>query len=371
MDESIAQTSTKRAESREARDRTVAQHRVDRIHAFQAELAQLQGEGLLALSVEQHQRLTDHHTQLMRTFEEQFDVDTTAGQKQLSLGLRIVSFLGALAFAASVLFFFYRIWGLISTPVQLVILIGAPLVAVVGMEWTKRQEQSPYFTSLIGLVAFAACVINLNLFGSIFNITPSHNAFLVWGAFALLLAYSYDLKLLLVAGMICVLTYLSATMGTWRGLYWLSFGERPENFIPAGFMLFFIPAVIPHQHYRDFPRYYRLFGMLTVLLAVLILSHWGEGSYLRIAAHHIETGYQLLGFVLAGLSMWIGIRWGWPALTHLGSTFFVIDLYTKFYDWWWEWMPKYLFFLTLGLMAILLMVIFKRLRAQLTKDALA
>jgi uncharacterized membrane protein len=352
-------------------DRRAAQQRVDRIHAFQAEFVQLQREGLLALTPEQQQHLTTHHARILRELEEQFDVDTTAGQKQMSLGMRVVSFLGALALAASVFFFFYRIWGLISTPVQLVVLISSPIIAVVAMEWTRRYEQSPYFTSLIGLVAFAAFVLNLSLLGSIFNITPSQNAFLVWGTFALFLAYTHDLWVLLVAGMICLLTYLSATTGTWGGVYWLSFGERPENFIPAGLLLFFVPALIPHPRHPDFPGYYRVIGMLTVLLAVLILSHWGEGSYLRFTSNAIETGYQLLGFTLAGLTIWIGAHWGWPTVTNLGSTFIVIDLYTKFYDWWWDWMPKYLFFLTLGLVAILLLLVFKRLRTHLAREALA
>ena len=354
-----------------ARDRNAAQQRVDRIHAFQTELDHLQRDGLLVLSAEQERRLTAHHSQLLQELGHEFDIDTTAAQKQMSLGMRIVSFLGALALAASVFFFFYRIWGLISTPVQLLVLASGPLLAVFAMEWTRKREHSPYFTSLAGLVAFAAFVLNLHLMGSIFNITPSPNAFLVWGAFAFLLAYTHDLRLLLVAGILCVLTYLSASVGTWRGGYWLSFGERPENFLPAGFVLFLVPAVIHHRDHPDFPNYYRLFGMLTVLLAVLILSHWGRGSYLHLADKDIETLYQLLGFALAGLTIWIGVRWGWPALTNLGGTFFVIDLYTKFFDWWWDWMPKYLFFLTLGLVAILLLMVFKRLRSQLIKESLA
>ena len=354
-----------------AGDRNAAQQRVDRIHAFQAELNQLQRDGLLELPPEQHQRLTTHHAQLLRELGQQFDVDTTAGQKQMSLGMRVVSFLGALALAASVFLFFYRIWGLIATPIQLLVLIGGPVLAVLAMEWTRRREHSPYFTSLAGLVAFAAFVLDLHLVGSIFNITPSPNAFLVWGAFAFLLAYTHDLRLLLVAGILCLLTYLSASVGTWRGVYWLSFGERPENFLPAGFLLFLVPAVINHKDRPDFPGYYRLFGMLTVLLAVLILSHWGMGSYLHLVAKDVETLYQILGFALAGLTIWIGVRWSWPALTNLGSTFFVIDLYTKFYDWWWDWMPKYLFFLTLGLVAILLLMVFKRLRSQLIMESLA
>lgn len=353
-----------------AGDRKAAQQRVDQIHAFQAELDQLQRDGQLALSPEQQQRLTTHHAQLLEQLGRHFDVDTTVGQKQMSLGMRVVSFLGALALAASVFFFFYRIWGLISTPTQLFVLIGGPLLALLVMEWTRRREQSPYFTSLAGLVAFAAFVLNLHLVGSIFNITPSPNAFLVWGAFAFLLAYTHDLRVLLVAGILCLLFYLSAAVGTWRGLYWLSFGERPENFLPAGFLLFLIPPVIHHKDHQDFPGYYRLFGMLTVLLAILVLSHWGMGSYLHLAAEDIETLYQLLGFAFAGLTIWIGARWGWPAVTNLGTTFFVIDLYTKFYDWWWDWMPKYLFFLTIGLVAILLLMVFKRLRSQLTREPL-
>ena len=48
------------------------------------------------------------------------------------------------------------------------------------------------------------------------------------------------------------------------------------------------------------------------------------------------------------------------AVVLLGA--FCIFLYTKFYDWWWDWMPKYIFFLVMGLAAVLLLVVFKRLR---------
>jgi hypothetical protein len=34
------------------------------------------------------------------------------------------------------------------------------------------------------------------------------------------------------------------------------------------------------------------------------------------------------------------------------------------FDWWWELMPKYLFFLVMGLSAILFLFIFKRLRGK-------
>jgi hypothetical protein len=41
-----------------------------------------------------------------------------------------------------------------------------------------------------------------------------------------------------------------------------------------------------------------------------------------------------------------------------------VFLYTKFYDWWWEVMPKYLFFLVLGLSALLTLFVLRRLRSE-------
>ena len=51
-------------------------------------------------------------------------------------------------------------------------------------------------------------------------------------------------------------------------------------------------------------------------------------------------------------------------MVNTGLTFFVIFLYTKFFDWWWQTMPKYLFFLLIGLSAVLLLFVFKRLRSR-------
>src|SRR6266498_1794372 len=135
-------------------NRAQAQERVDRIKAFQEELGYLEREHILVLNDDQRQRLQQHHQEALAELARLFDVDTSATQKQMSMGMRIASFLGALALAASVFFFFYRIWGLISTPAQVLILICAPIVAVLGIELIAKKEKYPYFTSLIGLVAF-------------------------------------------------------------------------------------------------------------------------------------------------------------------------------------------------------------------------
>ena len=79
----------------------------------------------------------------------------------------------------------------------------------------------------------------------------------------------------------------------------------------------------------------------------------------------IAVARELAGFVCSALAIWAGARRGWPETVNTGITFFVIFLYTKFFDWWWDALPKYLFFLVLGLAAVLILLVLRRLRGVL------
>jgi len=342
--------------------KTTAQQRTDQIHAFNLELAELAREQLLTLSAEQQAAIDDYQQSLFSQFRNDFDIDHSQQEKQLSLGMRIASFLGAVAMAASVFFLFYQFWGRLGTASQVVILISLSLISFVATVIVASKDASGYFTKLVGLVAFACFVLNIAMFGQIFNITPTDNALLVWAALALLLAYAYDVRLLQVAAVLCVIAFVSARVGAWSGMYWIHFGERPENFFPVAILLFFLPQWLNHTRFSGFALSYRVFGIITLLLPMLVLAHWGYGSYLNIDPDIVEGGYQLLGFTLSGVLIWYGIRRNWAHVVNTGVTFFVIFIYTKFFDWWWDVMPKYLFFLVLGLVAILSLVILKRLR---------
>lgn len=343
--------------------RTEAQQRVDDIRVFERELERLAREQALLLSDAQRQALAAHHAQLLAGYAQAFDVDRDRQSKQLSLGMRIASFLGALALAASLFFLFYQFWGLFGTTVQVVVLIAAAAGTLIATFVIQRRDDSGYFTKLAAMVAFACFVLNIAMLGQIFNITPSDKALIPWAAMAFLLAYTCDLRLLLAAGILCVVAYVSARTGTWGGLYWLDFGNRPENFFPVALALLALPQFIPHERFPGFAATYRVFGLVTLLLPVLVLGHWGHGSYLDFDADLIEGFYQLAGFVLSAVAIWIGARRDLSELVNSGIVFFVIFLYTKLFDWWWEIMPKYLFFLVLGLTAVLILLVLKRLRA--------
>lgn len=343
-------------------DKTSAQRRADRIQAFNDELAELERRQILALSQKQQARVADFHRHLLADFRDRFDIDASHKEKQLSWGMRIASFLGAVALAASVFFLFYQFWGLFGTTVQVVILATASLLSFAGVVVTSRLDASGYFTKLVGLVAFACFVLNVAMLGQIFNITPSDNALVVWALLALILAYGYDVRLLQVAGVLCVIAFVAARVGTWSGLYWLDMGNRPENFIPVAILLFFVPQVINHSKFEGFALSYRVFGLVTLFVPILVLGNWGYGSYLNLDRNVIEGGYQLAGFILSALVIWYGLRRGWAHVVNTGVTFFVIFTFTKFFDWWWDLMPKYLFFLLMGVAAILCLLALKRLR---------
>ncbi len=344
-------------------NRSDAQQRADAIGVFNTELQRLEAEQVLQLSEPQRSRLQAHQQALLTQYRAAFDIDQNNQARQLSLGMRIASFLGALALAASVFFLFYQFWGLFGEVAQVAILLSASLLSL-GLTLAVQQcDSSGYFSKLAAMVAFACFVLNIVMLGQIFNITPSDKALLPWAVYALLLAYATEARVLLAAGIVCLLGFIAARVGTWSGVYWLDFGQRPENFFPAALLMFAVPWLRPQPRFAGFAMTYRVFALLALFLPLLVLAHWGDGSYLEYPSDNIEAAYQLLGFVLAAAVIWLGVRRDWSDVVNTGLTFFVIFLYTKLFDWWWLSMPKYLFFLLLGLSAVLILLILRRLRS--------
>jgi uncharacterized membrane protein len=344
--------------------RTEAQQRADEIRTFRAEMARLEQDGVLQLPQADRETITRHHDELLARLAREFDIDRDMQAKQLSLGMRITSFVGAVALAASVFFLFYQFWGRFSTPVQVAILLAAALGSFALTCWIHTRDSSGYFSKLAALVAFACFVLNIAMQGQIFNISPSDKALLPWAAFAFLLAYSFDLRLLLATGILCVIAYLSARTGAWGGMYWLHFGERPENFFPAAFLIFAMPQLVDHRRFTGFAEIYRVFGLVALLLPMLVLAHWGAASYLALEPSLVAGIYQALGLALCAAIVAYGVRRHWPEVVNTGVAFFGIFLFSKFFDWWWKWMPKYLFFLLIGMSAVVLLLVFRRLRGR-------
>lgn len=348
-----------------------AQQRVDQIHAFQQEIIELESDGALSLSPEQASKVQGVHQQLLQKLSAIHDVDISIESKQLTLGMKIASLFGALAMAISIFFLFYQFWGYLSTFVQVSILITAPISLFLLSLYLAQKEKSAYFSKIAALVSLSCFVLNLSMLGQIFNIAPSPNAFAVWAAYSFLLAYACNARVMLFFGIVSISSFIAMKAGTWGGMYWISFGERPENFFIPSLLIFILPHIIAHKRFVGFEAIYRVMAMIMVFLPILILSNWGQLSYFNWSSDVTEGIYQLLGFALSALAIWLGIKHHWREVTNTGNVFFILFLYTKLFDWWWDWMPKYVFFFVLGLSALLALMVFKRIRTASLGEGVA
>jgi uncharacterized membrane protein len=347
-----------------------AQQNADRIRVLREELQSKELQNVLELTPEQQKRFDDWSRAALGELAERYDVDTTVSQKRISWGMRIASTLGGLAICAAVTLFFARYWGYLDTPAQVAIAMLTPLAALAGTEYAARRERTLYFAGLMALVALASFVMNLAVLGRIFNISSTERALLVWGAFAMVLAYRYGLRPLLVFGLGLLLSYGAAAFTARLGYEWLDFWNRPEHFALMGLIVFAVPAVVRHRRHTDFPPVYRLIGALAFFIAVLSLAEWGARSYLPFESKTVERIYEMVGLLTSGAAIWIGIARQWNGVVNAGSVFFTVFLFCRLYHWWWDWMPKYLFFAVIGALGIGLVAAFKRVRSDLEQRAL-
>ncbi|HEY2842308.1 MAG TPA: DUF2157 domain-containing protein [Bryobacteraceae bacterium] len=341
------------------------QERADRLRIFQRELAELEREGAIELTSAQRARVDAHIEKTLAALSSEFDVDATESQRQISLGMKIASALGGIALCAAVVLFLARYMGYWSTPLQVSVLAAIPILLTVSAELAARREKTLYYAALISIVAFAAFVANLSMLGAIFNLAPTPNALAVWGLFGLALAYHFGIRLLLAGGLVSMLGWITATSDSWRGWWWIEFERRPEELMFAGLLLAVIPLLMRHTRRPDFPAVYRLVGMIAFFVTMLFLSAAGERSYMPMEPKTIEHFYQMFGVVAAAATVWIGIRYSWSGVVNTGTAFFTIFLFFRLIDWWWDWMPKYLFFLLIGVVALGLVAVFKRLRGRM------
>jgi uncharacterized membrane protein len=342
-----------------------AQQRADQVGAFSRELEELEREGVFRLAQDDRARIGDYHARLLDQLAGRFDVDRTERQRRMSLGMRIASLVGAVTLSAAVVLFFYRVWGLLATPAQLALLTLAPLVLLGAVDVAARREKTLYVASILAITATAAFMLDVSVVGVIFNMRPSPLAFALWGAFALLVAYAYGLRLLLAGGIAMAMVFVCMFAGRAAGIELGASIARPEPLLPAGAVAFaaaFLPA---NRRRAGFPEVWRLAGTAAVLLPIIFLSTWGGVfSYLTWPEGVIGATYDVAGFVLGAAGIWFGIRAGWREVTQAAAGFLVIFVFAKCFDWWWDWMPRYLFFLLLGVLAVAVLILLGRVRSR-------
>jgi uncharacterized membrane protein len=246
-------------------------------------------------------------------------------------------------------------------------LTSIPMLLLGATELSYRRQIAPYYTALLVIITGVGFVMGINSLGMLFNLTPSPQALLAWGGFAVLAAYAYGLRLPLAAGLLLFGAYSASLWVAASGGYWGQFLQRPESMLPAAVIVYAVPSIAQRADRHDFSWVYRICGGGMGLFALLLLSLSGQRSYLPLAPRTLETIYQVVGLLLSAGIIYHGTRLSRHGLVNLGAAAFVVFLYVKLHFWWWDWMPKYLFFLLIGLIATGLLYVFRRLRARLTE----
>lgn len=340
--------------------------RAAQIQAFKAELMALAAEGI-TLDEGTLDRIRAHHSAL----------GGGESDERLSLGMRLASFVGAVALSCAVFFLFYRFWGGLTVTSQVALLVAGPLLLVGVTHALHRWERTGYFATLAALAAFAAFVLDLGALGTIFNLPPTPHAFLAWGLFGLILGWSYGLRLPHFAGLVALGLWITACPGWLRAEELPDLFGRGEALSVAGAFYLAAPWAYTKWQARTpaasmtpalpWPVDLRIVGMIGLFIGLFILSVEGRQSWLPFSHGTIEAVYQLIGFLVAGGVIAWGVRDRHTELANGGMIFLTALCLLKATDWWWEWLPHWLFFLILAGFAIGVMVALKRVRTAMAR----
>lgn len=340
-----------------------AQRRADRIRAFRAELRALATEGVETLSDERAAAIAAHHDALLGALAARYDIDRTETGRRMSLGLRLASAFGAAALTAAIVSFFYRIWGALATPAQVGLVTAAPIAALAAMVAASRRERTLYVASLCAIVACGAFVLQTMLLGQLFNLRGSAHVLLAWAVFGLAVSLPFRFVLPFAASVGAAITYAAALLATVAGAPWHDFAWRLESVLAPAVLACAAWGIVP----LELQPWMRGVTLGLALAALLGLSTFESPSVLPFAASAVSVFYQVGAAVVAFAVVAHGLRTGRSETIAVGAAFGGMFLLGRFVDWWWDWMPKYLFFLILAVVAMTAIGLLRRLRARLAE----
>jgi hypothetical protein len=332
----------------DAPSKSDAQRRADQIAAFRAEIAELGREGVTAIDRVALAAVAAHHDALLQRLTREFDVDVTTAGRRMSRGMQIASLLGAAALTAAVVSFVYRVWGVMPAGAQVALLTGAPMAAIAVTIVAGRLEKTGYIAALLAIVACGAFVLQTVMLGQVFNLRGSPHAIGWWAAFAFAVAIPWRFTVPFAWGVIALIAYLSALMMAAADVAWTSFPERPETIA--------LSAAAVAAASLSWPPAFRIparaVALVLALAPILVLSSTGGPSVLPWSSQSVRIAYQLAAVVAAVVVIGAGLRSGANDVVVVGAVFAGLFIVTRFVDWWWDWMPKYVFFLILAGVAI-------------------
>ena len=330
-------------------------------------------------------------------------------ERKLGRGVTILINLGAVALAAGLIIFFASNWIEFGRAAKIASLFALTLFFyLVGFELT--QEGRWKFPKLGLAIVFLGCVmfgVDILLLALIYDLKAEHAwAMLIDSIAWLAVAYLVKSRLVLFLALIGVTSWFGAEVGYLWGGYWIYLG-RPFHFIGLGTLMIALSGLHAWRGQRSFAAPYAVVGLQLVYLSGLILSIFDLQKEFRAVEWHapLAVWFMLYGpylFALATLlfihrrwrrttltdppvlavlflfclmlltnviawtpgprefwfivlltlltsaGIYLGIAWESAVFLNTSIVFFAVNIYTRFYEYFWDAMPKSLFFIIGG-----------------------
>jgi len=390
-------------------------------------LASWRGQGLI--SAEQHETLSAQVSLPSAPAPAGPPATALAAERKLGRGVSLLINLGAIILAAGLVIFFASNWIEFGRAGKVISLFALTLFFyLVGFELT--QEGRWHFPTLGLALVFLGCVmfgVDILLLALIYDLTAEHawSLLLDWMAW-LAVAYLLRSRLILFLGLLGVAAWFGAEVGYLWGGYWIYLG-RPFHFIGLGACLAAMAGIHAWRGDRRFGAAYALVGLLLIYLSTLVLSihdlqrefrmvTWSApglvwvmlyAPYVVAAATlviiHLRwrrtrlTDPPVLGVLflmilmvlstfiawvpgrrevwfiglltlLTSAGIYLGIAWESPVVLNTSLVFFAVNLYTRFYEYFWDAMPKSLFFIIGGATLIAGGIWIERVRRRIVRQ---
>jgi hypothetical protein len=343
--------------------REEAQRRVDRIRAFQDELALLESEGASPLSADQKAALAAHHARVLAELARQFDVDRSDRAGHLSRGLRLASLFGAGTLVAAIAALVQRYWGGMALPAQVTLLTLFPLVALAGVQVAALRERTLYVASLFALTACGTAWVAIVQTARLLDLPLS--VLLLWPgiAFGGAVALSYGFRSVLSVSLVAMLVAVAGVFFAAGGTPWTLALDRLEPLAVSAAAL-----VVVSRHLapagQGFDATARVTGLVVGYGALLWLSGIERTSLLPVSPRTATATYQLLMLVATVGGLAFGIRSGETSTTGIAGAALAIFLLIRYIDWFWDWLPAWAFFLVLAAASLAAIVLLRKLRGR-------
>jgi uncharacterized membrane protein len=198
---------------------------------------------------------------------------------------------------------------------------------------------------------------------------------LILAALYAIVAYATKNPVVLVLTLLSLATWFGAETGyaSGWGAYYLGL-NYPVRFAlvsPLVVAVGYFHARWGETRFPGFSRVYYALGLLYLSLALWIMSIWGPGRDMLMGsanAHLTLAMLSLLWLVVSFAMFLAGTRFSDRMFRGFGITFIILNLYTRFFEYFWDEMDKYWFFIVLGAVTLIVGIVIERRQRTRKRD---